>query len=587
MKTVSAGFDTGVSADYRAIDAKIVFRQIDIDAQEDVSITATSTESITDVGKVNDGVENSKVNYATFETDKWKLDGTFALLPDTPPYLNMGWWSAELSDTTTREFTNVSILSTGSTDHSTVGFSIIFDVPNNEYAEEFDIVYLDSSDVVIETVNITGNTLAEYVSEVGVTDWRKLRVDINKWSVADRRARVQELQFGIIETYTNKDDLYGFKIEEKIDLVSSKIESDKLEFEIFNEDNAYDILNPEGKYLQLQKKQEIEAYIGTKVGLITEYASCGVFYLDDWKTDRNRLSAKFTAYDKFSLLNQTRYRKGLYASDNIYDMIEDIFIDYGLAPAEYNIDSALSSIITTGFVPVTTHKEALKNLCLAGEAIAYCDSDGVIQIEQLNGTSTGFEIRLEDCPTFPNLELDKLIKQIDVDVITYTEATSSTDVFESTIAVSGEESFWIEHKPATTLSASVSVGSISSVTHYTGASLVTISHTGDTVLTITGKLLTESMYVRSILTGEDDGEVVKVSSKLIDTSTMASNVGNWVKDELTARNLYTVQWRHNPKLELTDLIDIENQFETSSDVRIYQQSYEYNGGMKSSLKGRA
>jgi len=589
MQNTTLGFDSEIVTQTKAREtiAKIVFTVEDVTAKPDVTPTATSTESISDVEYAVDTNLTVDKNYATFETNRWSLGGGFQLLSSSAPYSSMGWWSDALSSTVAKTFTpNITFTCTFTTNHSSLGITINWDTTNNEYAEDFAVVFYDSGDNIIEFFSVSGNTKAIYSNSTAVNNYRKIEIVISKWCLGDRRARIEEIIFGIIETFTRNSKLITCKVVEQIDITSATIPANQLNFVVDNQDQTYNILNPTGIYSYLQEQQKIEVYMGCNLSGVEEYKNMGTFYLDDWKTEENRLTATFTGLDRLNLLNARTYYKGLSQSISLYDLAEDVLLDFGLTSLDYNIDTALQSITMTNFLPICTYREALQKIAIAGECVLYVDRNNKIQIVRPTVINSGKDITFLNSYNVPKIELDKVIKQIDVKLYNYISSADTTDIFSGTIYINGSSTIWITYdSPATNVSATVDTGSITSATYYTNACLLSITSTGDTIINVTGKVITVSSNPISS-TIASDGSVITVDSQLITSSLRALSVATWVNTELQKRKLFTSTWRGNPAFELTDIIGIENQFATYNDTRIIEQEYEYTGALKCNTKTR-
>ncbi|MEY2703884.1 MAG: hypothetical protein RLY43_2523, partial [Bacteroidota bacterium] len=445
MLSVSSGFMTnmGTQTDARQTYGRVEFKQVDTTAVDDVTVTATSTETISDPQYSADGEYLSFANYATFETDRWLLDGSFKLLPTTAPYDNMGWWSSAFSGAG-GSFAVTQVLTYQFTvDHDSIGFTIFFDKINNEFAVDFSLVAYNSSNVVINTFTVTGNTLTSYRVETPVADYRKVILNITKWSKVDRRARVEELIFGLNQVYDG-NKLISLKLVEEIDPVSIKSPQNEFSFSIDNSDYAYDILNPDGVYSYLQKKMEIIGHIGIMVNGAIEYAKLGTFYLLSWNTP-TKLEASFVARDRLELLQKT-YRKGLYQSRTLYNLAIDVLTEEGLTADDYSVDTALQSITVNSYIPILKTREALNLIAVAGNAICYIDRDNKITIKQLTATSTGYEIDFNNAYSTPAINLDNVVKTVDVNVSAFNNDTATTDIFKGAITLAGTSDIWIDYK---------------------------------------------------------------------------------------------------------------------------------------------
>lgn len=123
-----------------------------------------------------------------------------------------------------------------------------------------------------------------------------------------------------------------------------------------------------------------------------EWVPLGTFWSLDWDSPDDVLEATVTARDRLELL-----RKGTYQSSQVqtnvslYSLAEQVLQDAGLKSDEYNIDTALQSIVVPyAWFNSTTHREALRTIAEAALAVVYADRDGIIQIKSFNriGTDT-------------------------------------------------------------------------------------------------------------------------------------------------------------------------------------------------------
>jgi hypothetical protein len=209
MITTSTDFGTQMTAYERKTYGRIDWKQIDITSNNDATLTASSTESISNLNAVIDEDYTNVTRYATFETNRFKLDGSF-IIPQNSVNTGSGWWSEGICNTS-KVFTVPETIQFDFTlDHDSVGFTIVFDTALEEYATDFTITCYNAANALIKTITETNNTLLTYVVIDGVADYRKIILTINKWSVAERRARVQEFMFGVLQTYDATNKLIDF-----------------------------------------------------------------------------------------------------------------------------------------------------------------------------------------------------------------------------------------------------------------------------------------------------------------------------------------------------------------------------------------
>jgi hypothetical protein len=329
---------------------------------------------------------------------------------------------------------------------------------------------------------------------------------------------------------------------------------------------------------------EIIGHIGIMVNGAIEYAKLGTFYLLSWNTP-TKLEASFVARDRLELLQKT-YRKGLYQSRTLYNLAIDVLTEEGLTADDYSVDTALQSITVNSYIPILKTREALNLIAVAGNAICYIDRDNKITIKQLTATSTGYEIDFNNAYSTPAINLDNVVKTVDVNVSAFNNDTATTDIFKGAITLAGTSDIWIDYKDhAINGSATVDVGTLNSATYYTCSALLNITHTGTVTITITGKKLNKYTYPVTV-TNDTTGDELKIDNQLITTNTQAVNVADWILAEKNKRKILTSNWRQNPALETGDIIDIETQFNTYTNTRVTKQIIDYNGALKGTTEVR-
>lgn len=587
MLPVSQDFLDNMIASSRKTYGKIKFKILDVDASDDVTITVTDIEPISNINNINNELDGVAKNYATFETDRWMLDGSMTLIPDDGPYDDIGWWSNILSDSNKLITPNISITCQFINNvHSTIGLTILFDTTNDEWAEEFDIKYYNESNVLIDTISVTNNLLSFYVSETPITDFKKIEIVIKKWSLPIRRARVEEVVFGIVNIYDNDNGLVSFKVLEEVDLLSSRVTTNELSFTIDNSKSKYNILNPDGIYTYLQEQQKIEAYLGSMVNGVIEYIPLGEFFLIEWQTDKKKLEATFIGYDKIVLLDK-EYNTSIYGLITLYDLAIDILTIAGLTSEDYYIDPLLSSISTTAYLPICTCKEALRYVAVAGQCLFYCDRTNTIQLKRYIPNSSGLTIDFDNAYTSPEITLSKPVKNVIVDVNNYIIDSSSSECFKGDITVSGTQDVLINYNsPSSDVLATVSGGTLNSAIYYTNTALLNITASGTVSITANGKKINTYASPNTLITGSQDGIDLSTKNPLITTVALANSTAQWIKDDSLMRKLLKSPWRSNPALELVDSVSMQNQFETTPNVIVTRQEYSYNGALKGLTEGR-
>jgi hypothetical protein len=585
LLTVSSDYTTAMAASSRKCYLKLLFRQIDLDAYTDATASSSDEAEISDIDQVQTGMVQMSYNYATFETDRWKLDGSFVLPPESAPWNNVGWWTDEICGSDKIFDTNPQMTFTFTVDHSSIGFTTTFDTNNGEYAEEYTIKAYNSSNALIATITVTGNTSVIHEKEQTVNNYRKIELIINKWSNPYRRGRVLEFVFGILKVYTGQE-LTNVNILEEISTTSKQVTANELEFSIDNQDQKFDFLNPAGVYTTMQKTMKIDSFIGVETFTdVVEYAKAGTFYLTEWNSLNDGLIAKFKARDKLDLMTQTTYKKGLYQSRTLTNLATDVLTDFGFSASDYNIDTALNSITVYSYIPVMSHRDALQLIAIAGQAVVYVDRNNVIQIDQLSNTLQSYTLSFANSYNKPITELAPLVKNVEVSAYSFNSDAGTSEIYKGTLTLSGTVNVWVDYsEPATGGSASLSSGTLNSATYYTNGALLNITKTGDTTITVTGYKL-NSYKTPVTVADQTDGATITVDNILISNATLADTVADWIIVEEGKKYISKSTWRQNPAIEAGDRITVENVFD-DLDARVTKQVFRFNGALSGESEAR-
>jgi hypothetical protein len=546
MIQVSKRFKEKVYASTRKTTAKVTFEILDNEAYKDNTITVPTESVISRKSQIANKKRNMSYKYATFEKDYFKLDGSFCI----PPKSNegnseLGYWSNELSNEN-GIFSPYQVIEVNFTKvHSSMGLAIAFDVLTSEYAADFDIEVYGSGDTLIHRESVIDNISLLYVLETNLENYKKIIITIKKWCKGFRRARVVEIDFGLVKEYKDSK-LIKLNVLEEMNVIGDTIPSNEITFMVDNSDRAFNILNPSGFTHYLKERQEVTAALGLQVNDEDEeteeyeFIPMGKFYLVDWQSDEGTMTTTFTARDIFEILENTEYIS--ITNTNLYDLAEDVLIKAAIE--EYSIDNSLKNISTNGFKDVVTSRNALQCIGIAARSMVYQDRLGVLRIRHFETLteSTGY-LYFTGTESYsgavtPEVDENFDMKYIDFDNL-YKEPQVKLDKLIKSITI--------------------------------------MVHDG-----------TESgQKVKVNSTGVSKGAILELDNPLINSVSQAQVVGAWILRESNLRVVYEADWRQNPALEPGDVVLIEDGFEARKRSKITRQEFNYEGflGGKTGSKG--
>jgi hypothetical protein len=416
MYSVTQKYKDAIYAPARTTAGRVTFDISDVTAAGDITSTDTTAETtISNKAQLANKVRDASYNLATWETNRFRLDGSFSFPDDTIANNGeMGFVSDGLcgADGVFAVYPTIAFTFGGT--HSSAGVTITFDPFNNEYAADFDVTAYDATGAVIQTISVVGNTKA-IVDPLGqLSNYKKIEIIIKKWCLGDRRARVLEVDFGIIKVYTD-DSLISMGLIEEMDPTTATLPSPEFDFTIDNSDRLFNILNPTGFYKYLQERQKIYAELGVDIGGgVIEYVPLGKYLLSEWKSDEGALTASFTARTNLDLMANFDYENLVASSKSLYQLAVDIFAICGIT--NYSIDAALQNITTNSMAKKTTCKQVLQMIAIAGNANIFVSRDDVITLK-CPPSPLGIAvdtITLDEMYDEPQIKLDPTVKSVEV-----------------------------------------------------------------------------------------------------------------------------------------------------------------------------
>lgn len=541
MIEVSREFKEAVYAPIRKTSAKVNFEILDNEAYEDARPTASSEAPLSRIDQVTDKVRKLTNKYATFERDYFRLDGSFRIPPKSAEVVpnEVGWWSEEICDADGMFDVPQTLTLTFTEPHNSMGLTLIFDTMTNEHALDFDIAVYQENDLLIASEKITDNQNTSFIWLNGLDEYRKIVITIRKWAHPYRRARIVEIDFGVVNEYEG-DKLIKVNLIEQMNVVGDTLPANELKFTIDNSTKEFNILNPEGFYRFLKERQEVSLSIGVEIEEdVFEYVNTKGYYLTDWQSDEGALTTTFTARNSFELLEKEYTQsQGI---ETFYDLAEDVLVSAGVK--DYFIDESLMDIPTNGFVEKVTYRKALQSIGIASKSAVYQGRNNIVVIKPFEildvGTSfihhagpdmftgmvtptvySGYDMKnitFDNVYKEPQIKLDKLLQTLVMTV--YENGTKQEYVFQNS-----------EVK---------------------------------------------------------EGASLRCDIPLINSIEHATDIAKWIIAESNLRALYQVNWRQNPALECGDIVIIEDSFGAEKQSRIIKQEYEFQGYLngKTETKG--
>ncbi len=393
-------------------------------AQRNAEATDNGHVYFSDADQITNTLEKSYSKYPMFdEPNCWILDGACKMLSHDGP--DTGFVSSVQSGADC-VFSSYPVI-TVQLDrvYSTImpGLTITWGAAYDEMARHF-IVRVFNGVTLKNEYEITDNTETMTVIDEDITDYDKVVIEIIEWCLPYCRARVEEIVLGIVRIF-DKMRLLSYTHKMEADALTLTLPDNSVMFEISNVDGEWNPDNPEGSTKYLLERQEISTRYGYKIGGAIEWVNGGTFYMSEWDTPSNGITAKFTARSLIDFMGAT-YAIPVNTTMTLYELAIDALTQANMptnpdGSDKWSVSNSLSGITIT--LPVDrdnnvdfdyTLAEVLQMCANAACCTLNIDRDGNIIIAPLSATMTDYLI--DQFVSYANAEykLSKPLKSVDV-----------------------------------------------------------------------------------------------------------------------------------------------------------------------------
>lgn len=382
--------------------------------------------------------------YATLETDRWLLDGTWRVFPDDVNDCLPG--IAYASDSLSGDdgafptaqyvelrFSSVSILQ---------GCSVYF--PDNEY-DGYPVdftVEVKQGGTAYHTVTYTGNASTNVTID-GFTVYNPdaIRVTVTKWSMPSRRMRVVEIVPGIYERWDG-DMLASFALKHQGDVSCVSLPYGTCTVKIDNQSRRFEPRKKNGVFQSIEERQGIDVSMACRLPDGTdEYKRLGIFYQHSggWKTGDNGLTIQWDLVDIVGLLSDREFIAPDTLPTTLEGWIAALVAQLGVNfEGRYTVDPAYASksVTVRENADVEGQKcgDLLRYVCMATGTWPRADAEtGYLAAEPL--WNQGNKITLDNLVSYPTMKANSDISSI---IFTLNDGNSTKYVVSGNFTASSD-----------------------------------------------------------------------------------------------------------------------------------------------------
>jgi hypothetical protein len=557
----------------------------------DAKAESNDADELANTEKIAEGLILTPTRYFTPELNCWLLGGDGDVYPDAKP-TDTGFISEALSgeNGTFSDPPVISIRFSRVFEKLIPGITITWAEAYNEFAHRFRVTAYSGTEIVAEAEYSDNRELVS-ACEFPIARYDRIDITVLAWCQPYHRARISEVFIGMQKSY-RKSNIVSYNNNIRISPLGDKLPKYEIEFEIDNSDGSYDTGNPNGMTRYLMERQPVTVRYGMKVGGETESISGGRYYLTEWKSPQNGITATFKARDALEYMRGI-YHRGIFnpSGESLYKLAEDVLLDANLPLTGYGehpwrLDASLKNIKTTAALPMVSRAECLQLIANAGRCVMTVDRTGNIVIEPKKTNVEDYTVSNFNSYAKPEIELSKPLSRAEVDVYSYFAVSESKELYNGIRTITGTETLLVEYaQSAVEVSAQVSGGALVSAVYYTHACELTITANGDVTIIVNGKELDASTSLYSIDTGED-GESEELDNPLITSTETAKAAAEYMVSVLKNRRTFSMDWRADTRLDAGDIIRLENEY-ASETAYVTELKYSFTGAFRASGEARS
>lgn len=639
MYPVSERFHEAMTAPRRHVRARVTIDYSD--PFGDPSLEAEASESAHQwLGQVYDGETLVPYRWAAWD-GTWRLDDPipWRLMPGTPEealLYQVGWWGTQFAGPDGSFAPPYPTLTVTHAPRPARTLRVVGDTARREWPVEFTLSLYGEDGQLLHREVVTGNGGPEWTKDLPrpVQGVVKEELVITRWSHPGRQAKIAECFASIQQTYEDEDLVALHVVEERetsdaipVGAVASNMATVRLVNDgRFDPDNERSPL-----YGLLLPNRRIRIWLGAQMGDEVEWVPMGTFWSVQWDSATDAPEATVQALDRLEHLRQRTYRTSVVRPNvSAAELARDILVDAGLSAREFIIEDELERIIIPwAWFPPMTHREALRILAEAAQAIVYCDREGRIRVGAAPVSGPGFGITVFLAPWFPAEVIaeqigigpddyfrwsaparhDQVANEVIVRAVPLVPDTALSEVYRSTTPITvpaGEAvTVTVEYQDPPVMGAVAQLESpppgvtISWAEYYAWGADVQIVNSGtsvaDVTLVVTGTRLVPRDGVVAVaadplsqrLYGRKVYEVP--ANHLVQTLDQAQGVAEMVlTSRKDPRRDLEMEWRGNPAVELGDVVEVITDLtgDRQSHYAVTRQEFEWAGYLRARLSGR-
>lgn len=559
---------------------KVKFNIVDPETNPDLS--SNSEEIFSDLDNIKETTIPQTKNYATLEKNFWLLNDSQPIYGSEK--LEQTYTSSYMSDKNCLFTDKACITLTSSVYLTTLGLTMVFDSIDKNYAKKLNVkAYRDNA--LIMNKDYTLNSYRErliFADNDELVRWNKIEIYFIESSLPYRRIRINQLLFGIMETYTD-ENIISAESKEKTTMINSELPTHTFKFTIDNMNKLFNPDNPEGWYRYILQQQPISYKWGYQLDDGTIEWILGGNMLLTGSVDVGENQVTFSTTSFINYLTKP-YKKGVYNANgrSLYDLAVDVLEDSNIDSSQYNLWEGLKLLKTDAPLPKLEARQLLQIIATTGNCILFTNRENIINIQPFSYILSPYGMSYDFITSNPVVKVQSELHNAIIYINHYSIDDAVSELFKNeSLEITGTTKIEIEYDLATNVSATIIGGTIISANYYGRYAVLEIANNSDepVSLKVVGNKINVSQTIDS-KNYNDDGENIEYKNDLITQMVesykevkLKEFIGNWYNN----RNIYSFENRGDITKDTREILPIETDFSSSLIGYLIENNIKYDG----------
>ena len=291
------------------------------------------------------------------------LDGSLTVPPDDPKYALV---SDSLSSATDGSFETPLVLTlTATGQYTSQGITLVFDETSNRYATAVNIKWYRGS-TLLSDKNFTPDK-PNFFCANKIENYNKLIVSFSKMNMPRNRLYLTDILYGTVRNF-GQDEIENFSLLQEIEPVSETVSINTVGFTLKKQSDVDFIF---------QEKQPLYTYFDDTLVQTT--------FITHYERNSDR-TYDIESEDYVSILDDSPFGGGIYSAKNAAALIGEM-----LSPlkVEYEIAGSLQTATLTGYLAISSCREALNQIAFALGAVVDTSYSDKVKLYKLSDTVAG------------------------------------------------------------------------------------------------------------------------------------------------------------------------------------------------------